>query len=84
VAGNPSNFDFTVSKGIIGAIRSERLQYDARVDFGSSGGVMANLSGDVVGVVVEKAKYDAYIAYAVPYNRIKQFIERADLDGNRL
>jgi S1-C subfamily serine protease len=75
--GNPSGYDFTVSKGIVGAIRKERIQFDAKVNYGSSGGVLANLSGEIVGIVVEKSKSDPYIGFAVPYYRIKQFIERS-------
>lgn len=77
VMGNPGSFDFTLSKGIVSATRWDRVQFDARVDFGSSGGVMADLNGNVIGVVTEKAKTDNYVGMAIPENRIRQFLSRA-------
>lgn len=79
--GNPSGYDWTVSKGIIGALRRyDWIQFDAKVNYGSSGGVLANLSGEIVGVVVRKSGSDPYIGFAEPYSRIKQFLERGGID----
>jgi S1-C subfamily serine protease len=80
VAGNPGSYDFTVSKGIVSATRADRVQFDARVDFGSSGGVVADLSGNVVGVEVEMAAHDNYVAFAIPANRVNQFLDRAGVE----
>jgi S1-C subfamily serine protease len=77
--GNPGSFDFTVSKGIVSALREDRVQFDARVDFGSSGGVVADLGGNVVGVEVEMSKSDNYVAFAIPANRVRQFLDRAEV-----
>lgn len=80
VAGNPGSIDFTLSKGIVSGYNLDMIQFDARIDFGSSGGVMADLSGNVIGVVKAKAKFDQYIAFAIPGNRVKQFLDRAGVE----
>jgi S1-C subfamily serine protease len=81
-AGNPSGYDFTVSKGIIGAFRSGYIQFDAKVNYGSSGGVLTNLGGEIVGVVVRKTKEDAYIGFAEPYSTVKKFLEHGGVIQN--
>jgi serine protease Do len=77
--GNPSGYDFTVSKGIVGAIRKDWIQFDAKVNYGSSGGILANISGEVLGLVAQKSLNDPYIGFAIPYSEVKQFIDRSDI-----
>lgn len=57
--GNPYGLDGSVSFGIISAIQrnlnvggllNEFIQTDAMIDFGSSGGPLYNLKGDVIGI----------------------------------
>jgi S1-C subfamily serine protease len=81
-AGNPSGYDFTVSKGIIGAFRSGYIQFDAKVNYGSSGGILSNLGGEIVGVVVQKALGDTYIGFAQPYSTVKKFLEHSGVNQN--
>lgn len=75
--GNPSDFPFTLSKGIVSSLRWDMIQFDAKVTFGSSGGVLSNLDGEVVGVVAKGAKDSDYIGFAIPANEVKKFIERS-------
>ena len=57
--GNPYGLDGTVSFGIISAVQrnlsigtllNEFIQTDAMIDFGSSGGPLVNIKGEVIGV----------------------------------
>lgn len=75
-AGNPSPFDFHITKGIIGSTSSKRLYLDIWVNNGSSGGPLVNLSGEVVGVMVSKAKEYESIGGAIPIEIVKRFLER--------
>ncbi len=77
VAGNPVDLDFTVSSGIISALRWGMIQLDAKVNNGSSGSPVVNLSGEVMGMI--KARYDGnpYAAFAIDAKTIKAFLERS-------
>lgn len=75
--GNPREFPFTLSKGIVSSLRWDMIQFDAKVTFGSSGGVLANLNGEVIGVVAKGAKDMDYIGFAIPATQVRKFIERS-------
>lgn len=73
--GNPLGFDFTISKGIVSNLDYWRyIQFDARIEQGSSGGVLSNLDGEVVGIVTAVAKKSDYIGMAIGGKRINQFL----------
>jgi S1-C subfamily serine protease len=76
VASNPTGFDFSLSKGIVSAYRWDYIQFDAKIKPGSSGGIVANLSGEVIGIVVALAKSEDGIAFAIPARDINQFLAR--------
>lgn len=52
VAGNPWGLEGTFSKGIVSGLRHnpERLQIDAAISPGSSGGPVLNMRGEVIGI----------------------------------
>jgi S1-C subfamily serine protease len=75
--GSPQGFPFTLSKGIVSSFRWDMIQFDAKVTFGSSGGVLANLNGEVIGVVSKGAKDNNYIGFAIPASEVKKFYERS-------
>ena len=66
----------TVSTGIISARRDDRLQTDAALNPGNSGGPLLNMFGQVVGIVVSRVEYDregraiAGIGFAIPVNNV--------------
>ncbi len=68
----------TVSVGIISAKRNNRLQTDASLNPGNSGGPLLNMSGQVVGVVVSRVETDdagrpvSGIGFAIPINAAKE------------
>ena len=51
--GNPSFYDFTVTRGIVSGIREQGklIQTDAAINSGNSGGPLINSSGCVIGVI---------------------------------
>ncbi|MNR42007.1 serine endoprotease [compost metagenome] len=59
------------------ALRWDLIQFDAKVTFGSSGGVLANLNGEVIGVVTKQAKGSDYLGFAIRATDVKRFIERS-------
>jgi S1-C subfamily serine protease len=80
--GNPVTFDFTLAKGIVSATRWGMIQYDAKVEHGSSGGPLANLSGQVVGVVTAKASTNDFMGFAVSGADTIQFLKRSGVWNN--
>lgn len=75
--GNPREFPFTLSKGIVSSLRWDMIQFDAKVTFGSSGGVLANLNGKVIGVVAKGAKDTDYMGFAIKASDVNRFILRS-------
>ena len=67
----------TVSIGIVSAKREDRLQTDASLNPGNSGGPLLDMFGQVVGVVVSRVETDdsgrpvAGIGFAIPINIVK-------------
>ena len=78
--------EITTTVGTVSAVRGsttgERrvLQLDANVNPGNSGGPVINKDGFVVGVVQAKLRDANSIAFAIPINQAKSFIESRGLD----
>jgi S1-C subfamily serine protease len=78
--------EITTTVGTISALRSNQsgerrvLQFDANINPGNSGGPVINKDGYVVGIVRARLKDGAGIAFAVPINQAKSFIESRGLD----
>ena len=75
--GRSLGLEPTVSVGIISAKRQDRLQTDASLNPGNSGGPLLNMYGQVAGVVVSRVETDdsgrsiAGIGFAIPINAVK-------------
>ncbi len=85
VVGHPLGLGWTVSRGIVSAIRrpgevasSAMIQTDAAVSPGNSGGPLLNADGDLLGVVAAKviARGAENVAFAVPASAVMQFLEQ--------
>lgn len=74
--GHPDYYGWTLSRGIVSAYRTGYMQLDIRVDYGSSGGVVSDVEGNVIGVIKAKSTVNQ-LAFAVPVERIRPFLERA-------
>ena len=86
--GNPFGFNGTITQGIISRIDyfKNRIQTDAAINPGSSGGPLLNAWGEVIGI--NQAIYNPDnnisnigIGFATPINLIREYL--LDTDNNR-
>ena len=72
----------TVSVGIVSAKRNDRLQTDASLNPGNSGGPLLNMFGEAIGVVTSRVdstdsgRAVTGIAFAIPINEVKSSLGR--------
>ena len=80
--GNPFGFNGTLTQGIISRIdyAKNRIQTDAAINPGSSGGPLVNTTGEVIGI--NQAIYNPDdnvsnigIGFATPINLVKEYLE---------
>ena len=78
--GNPEGYNNTISEGIISQIREFELginsfQITAPISQGSSGGVLLNATGEVIGITNMTDWYGQNINFAIPINYVKGLLE---------
>lgn len=95
--GNPFQFDFSVTEGIVSAVRPNPgaiedlvprlIQTDAAINPGNSGGPLLNSRGEVVGIntaiVSRGAPQFAGVGFAIPINLAKDVLPQLR-DGQEL
>lgn len=89
--GNPLGLEKTVSDGLISGIRRtedgvELIQTTVPISPGSSGGVLLNEQGLVIGITTSTFRGGQNINFAISLNTIQQFIEdyrKADPQGTK-
>lgn len=83
--GNPFGFSGTLTQGIVSRIdyTKGRIQTDAAINPGSSGGPLLNTSGEIIGI--NQAIYNPDnnisnigIGFATPINMVKEYIQEAN------
>ena len=86
--GNPFGFSGTLTSGIISRIDSTkgRIQTDAAINPGCSGGPLVNSQGEVIGISQSIFNPDNNmsnigIGFAIPINDAKNFIKTANLNS---
>lgn len=83
--GNPFGFSQTVTAGVLSGINREAryrdrvmyrdiLQTDAAVNYGSSGGPLVNLDGEMIGLNVQILQDAQNIGFAVPVKRLRAML----------
>ncbi len=87
--GNPFGFQGTLTQGIVSRIdyTKNRIQTDAAINPGCSGGPLLNSSGEVIGINQSIYNPDNNISnigigFAIPVNDAKQFIKSANIAKN--
>jgi S1-C subfamily serine protease len=87
--GNPFGFNGTLTTGIISRIdyKRNKIQTDAAINPGSSGGPLVNSSGEVIGINQsiynpDNNKSNIGIGFAVPVNAANRFISKVMKDTN--
>ena len=79
--GQTLGLEPTVSVGIVSAKRGDRIQTDASLNPGNSGGPLLNTSGQTIGVVTSRLDSSGGrnvegIAFAIPINEVKPSNDR--------
>ncbi len=76
--GNPEGLDYTVSDGIVSAIRADKkmtlIQTTAPISRGSSGGPLINKRGEVIGITARTREEGQNLNFAIPINYVKELI----------
>lgn len=85
--GNPFGFSGTLTSGIVSRIdyTKGRIQTDAAINPGCSGGPLVNSQGEVIGISQSIYNPDNNISnigigFAIPVNDVKKFIQSANLN----
>lgn len=86
--GNPFGFAGTLTSGIVSRIdyTKGRIQTDAAINPGCSGGPLLNSQGEVIGISQSIYNPDNNISnigigFAIPINEAKKFIQTANIDN---
>ena len=89
--GNPLGFSVPLTSGIVSRIdyAKGRIQTDAAINPGCSGGPLLNSQGEVIGISQSIYNPDNNISnigigFAIPVNDAKKFIETANLGNSHL
>lgn len=88
--GNPFGFAGTLTSGIVSRIdyAKGRIQTDAAINPGCSGGPLLNSQGEVIGISQSIYNPDNNISnigigFAIPVNEAKKFIQTANLEKSK-
>ncbi|MES2705939.1 MAG: transglutaminase family protein [Verrucomicrobiota bacterium] len=76
--GNPLGYRFSVTEGILSAVREiegrSMLQVAMPVERGNSGGPLLDREGKVLGIITLKSAITANLGFAMPVNELRQLI----------
>jgi serine protease Do len=81
--GSPLGLERTVTQGIVSTKTRELegnlyLQTSTQINPGNSGGPLFNLAGEVVGVTNMKITFGEGLAFAIPVELVKSFLDHRD------
>lgn len=80
VIGNPMGLEYTVSEGIVSAVRDVEtfgkiIQISASISPGSSGSPVLNMKGEVIGIATFGMVEGQNLNFAIPSERIKKLAD---------
>lgn len=83
VIGNPLGLENTISNGIVSSSKrvlhnNTFIQVTAPISHGSSGGVLLNTSGEVIGVTTMYIENGQNLNFAIPINDVKESLDKND------
>lgn len=77
--GSPAGLDFTVTEGIVSAVRSINeiiyLQTDVPINPGNSGGPLINKAGKIIGINTMKISGYEGVGFSIASNVVKGFVD---------
>lgn len=81
--GSPLGLERTVTEGIVSTKTRQMqgrlyLQTSTQINPGNSGGPLFNLAGEVVGVTNMKMTFSEGLAFAIPSEQVKYFLDHRD------
>lgn len=82
VTGNPRSLSFIATSGIVSRVIDgsfKRIIADVNVQSGNSGSPMIDSEGNVVGVVDGRNKEAPYMAFAIHWKDVKEFLNKAGI-----
>jgi len=78
--GNPGGLDFTVTEGIVSAIRQANgityIQTDVPINPGNSGGPLVNKKGEIIGINNFKIRDFEGLGFAIASNIVKDSVDQ--------
>lgn len=77
--GSPIGMINTLSSGIVSSIRANEIQIDAAISRGSSGGVLLDESGSVIGVTYAGIEEGENLGFAIPVNLFRNLPKTQNL-----
>lgn len=80
-AGNPAGLSFTVTEGIVSALRTgpnnlKYIQTDVPINPGNSGGPLVNQKGEIIGINNFKAAGFESLGFAIASNEVDSIVTR--------
>lgn len=78
--GSPLGYEGSISDGLIGNIQYEKgtefFQITTPISWGSSGGALFNMYGEVIGITTSTDIWGQNLNFAIPINYLKSLIEK--------
>lgn len=75
--GNPSIYSFIVTRGVVSGEGWRHILFDAPITYGSSGGALVDIEGNVIGVVRAVDEKIGFVGYAITAKEVNKFLRRA-------
>jgi hypothetical protein len=73
--GHPQELVWSFTQGMVGTIHQGAIQHDATVSYGSSGGPLVNLRGEIVGINIAKVVSESHgLSFARPIALAERYL----------